>query len=154
MPKYDKNGNQKTVNKKTTTKYDGKIFERYLEHCYNGGSTPQFCRLEKISRDTFDRWIATYDTKGEVKKTAKLWAEGWWIQQAQNHLVIHNDKDAGNTKFDTALYKYMTGGRFGHTSDKEMLEEITKIKERLNTLGPQQSSGSIAEEPEYTLDDT
>ncbi len=133
MAKYDKAGNLKTVNVKTMTKFDPGVFDRYLEHCSKGGSIPQFCRNEKIGRPTFDAWIEKYDTTKEIKARGKLWAEGWWMEQAQENLVIHNDKDAGTTKFDTNLYKYVTGGRFGHTSEKEIRDILINMQETMRS---------------------
>jgi len=148
MPKYDRDGIVKTVNKKTTTKYDGKVFDRYLEHCYNGGSTPEFCRNERICRDTFDAWIEKYDTAKIVKKTAKYWAEGWWLKEAKDNLVIHNEHQCGTTKFDTNLYKYYTGGRFGHTSDKELTDRVSALEEKQASHSQNVPTSAYAEEAE------
>lgn len=159
MPKYDKDGKLKTVQEPKQTKYDGKVFDRFLEHCATGGSIPQFCLKERISRVTFDTWIAKYDTKNIVKPMGKTLAEGWWMQQANNHLVTMSTRDAaGNavsTKFDTNLYKYVTGGRFGHHGEKALLDIIDKMQSRIDFLTSMLAQqGKIAQEPEYTIDDS
>jgi hypothetical protein len=140
MHKYDKDGKIKevqTINPLTNTKYDGGVPERFLEHCATGGSIPQFCRNERISRSTFDDWIERYNLK-DLKPTGKLWAEGWWMQQAQNNLVTETVKEIGEdittvttTKFDTSLYKFVAGGRFGHTSDKNLSDSDRNKKNGL-----------------------
>lgn len=158
MPKYDKHGNIKKVHEPKQSKYDGRVFDRYLEHCAKGGSIPQFCLKEKITRATFDAWIEKYDTKGVIKPTGKTWAEGWWMQQANDHLVTHNTRDSsGNaetTTFNTNLYKFVTGGRFGHMGEKALLEVIAQMQSRIDMMSAQlMQQGKTAQEPEYTCDD-
>lgn len=148
MPKYDAKGNLKSVNARTSTKYDGKAFERFLDHCWKGGSIPQFCRQEKISRTCFDSWIEKYDPKNEVKPKAKVWAEGWWLQEAQDHLTTISSKNY-SVKFDTNLYKFVVGGRFGHTADKDAHERLDKIEQQMQKSAMSQMQNSaIAEEAE------
>lgn len=125
---------------------------RFIEHCMHGGSIPEFCLEERISRKTFDRWCDTYPHMKEAKEMGKLLAEGWWLKQARLHLVTYSSKEEGSTKFDTNLYKHIVGGRFGHTGDREMVKLFKRF------LDMQEKQKSIetgltprAEQPEYEL---
>ena len=73
------------------------------------------------------------------------------MQQAQDHLVIHNDKDCGVTKFDSGLYKHIVGGRFGHTSDKDAHDRLDKIEAKQAQLEGVKPLAQFAEEPEYEV---
>jgi hypothetical protein len=128
MATYDKYGNLKTVNEKTTTKYDAEAPERYLALCREGGSVPEFCRNEMICRRTLDAWCENYPEMKQAKELGKVIAEGWWIEQARNNLVTHSSKEYGTTKFDTNLYKFIAGGRFGHTGDKNIDDRLTALE--------------------------
>lgn len=151
MIKYDKNGKVKTVNEKTTTKYHGSYPEKYLEHCKNGGAIPQFCRKLMISRVTFDEWCSKYPEMMKAKVMGKIIAEGWWLDQAQQHLVITNTKES-NTKFDTALYKHYMGGRFGYTSEKEFRDILEEALRRLGEQNRSNTNSAYAEHAECEPD--
>lgn len=125
--KYDREGKVHTVNESTTTKYDGKVFDRLLEHFKNGGSTPEFCREEGICRNTLDNWLKKYDPHKRIKPMAKLWAEGWWMLQARQNLLTYSSKEEGSSRFDAKIYLHTVGGRFGQTSNKEMVDLIKKV---------------------------
>jgi hypothetical protein len=130
----------KKVNPSTTTKYDGGVIERFLKLCSEGGSVPEFCLQENICRTTFDLWCEKYHAMMTAKKKGKSIAEGWWLKQARMHLVIHNvtekrgfDSTTETTKFDTALYKHIVGGRFGHTSDKDAHDRLDKLEQQVQS---------------------
>ena len=140
----------KKINPKTATKLEGDCHIRFLRHCAHGGSIPQFCRNEEIDRDTFDRWCKTYPHMAAAKAKGKLWAEGWWIEQAQQNLITHSSKETGTDKFDTNLYKFIVGGRFGHTSDSNLdmrLAELERMVQMNAQTAPTQTGG-YAEEAE------
>ena len=139
---------RKTINKKTATKLETDCHIRFLEHCHNGGSIPQFCRQERISRTTFDAWCEKYPHMRDAKACGKLWAEGWWMDQAKNHLIVHNEHECGTTKFDTNLYKFYMAGRFGHTSDKLLLEALERLEEKQNAILGMKPTSQMAEEAE------
>ncbi len=108
------------INPKTTTKYEGTYPGDYLEHCSKGGSTPEFCRLKFIGRETFDEWCKRYPEMMAAKRQGKILAEGWWIEQAKLHLVTYSSKDEGSTTFNTNLYKFIMAGRFKHTGERRL----------------------------------
>lgn len=149
--KYDKNGKRKTVNKKTCTKYCGDMPMKYLKLCELGGSTPEFLLQEMIGRTTFDEWCDKYPDMAQAKRIGKQIAEGWWIKQAKNHLITYSSKEEGSTHFDTNLYKFIMGGRFGHNHDKKVLDMINELKQAMLSQKPQTGSAK-AEEGEYTID--
>jgi len=122
------------INTKTATKYQANTPELYIEHCRKGGSTAEFCRDMMVSDVTLGTWCKTYPAMAEAKKMGKRIAEGWWLEQARNHLVIHNDQDCGTTKFDTNLYKFIVSGRFGHTSDKAFMLRIAELERALAAM--------------------
>lgn len=147
--KYDKDGTQKTINAHTATKYDGDVKNRFLEHFYHGGSIPQFCRKERICRQTLYNWCEKYPEMQHARIMGKLWAEGWWLDQAQENLVTHSSKE-GSTKFDSSTYKFIMGGRFGHTGEKELHDLAMKILAKMQNELPQGQQVK-AEEAEYEL---
>lgn len=154
IEKYDKDGKLKTVNEKTKTKYDGGAPARLAEHLYGGGSIPQFCRNERICRNTLDAWCEKYPDMQQARIMGKIWAEGWWIQQAQENLLTHSSKEHGTDKFNTPLYTFMVGGRFGHTANSEFVELMKKLLKIQETNSPMQAlTSAMAEEAEYTVDD-
>jgi hypothetical protein len=156
MVKYDKQGKKKTVNKKTTTKYDGTIPDKLRDHLAKGATIPEFCRLERISRQTLDNWCENYPDCKEARIEGKLWAEGWWLEQAREHLVTETIKttdEDGNSmtsskKFDSNLYKFYVGGRFGHTGDKALRDFIDEMNKRFDSLP--KTTSAVAEEPAFT----
>lgn len=56
----------------------------------------------------------------EAKIRGKTLAEGWWLDQAQNNLIIENCRLGITTSFDTNLYKFIMGGRFRHTAERRV----------------------------------
>ena len=141
------------INPKTATKYQANTPELYLEHCRNGGSVAEFCNEMMVSRTTFDTWCLTYPAMTEAKAAGKGIAEGWWIRQARNHLIIHNEQDCGTTKFDTSLYKFIMAGRFGHTSDRDLQKRLEKVEERLAKQPQNTISTQYAQEADCYPDD-
>lgn len=143
---------RKKVNSHTANKMDSGFVERWLDHAHGGGSVPQFCRNERICRQTFYNRCQKYPHILDARALGKLWAEGWWLEQAQQHLVTYSSKDEGSTKFDTALYKWITAGRFGHSEDKEQKEMLEELMRRTAHLANAPTS-AIAEEAECEPDD-
>ena len=144
------------INLHTATKYQGDMPVRYLNHCAKGGSTPEFLRDVSICRDTFLTWCETYPAMADAKKKGKALAEGWWIEKAREHLVIHNNPDEGTIKFDTSLYKFIMSGRFGHTSDRatqKMLETAMAQQALIIEQNKKILSSAYADTAEYTLID-
>ena len=137
-----------TINPKTTTKYNKDIIPDFLELCGKGGSVPEFCRLKMISRDAFDGWCDKYPAMAEAKRVGKIIAEGWWIEKARECLITYNNKDE-TTKFDTNLYKFIMGGRFGHTADKSLLEALKAIEKKQDAILAMAPTSATAEEAEY-----
>lgn len=112
MPiKYDKNGNLKTVNKKTTTQYSSAYPALYIEHCKQGKSSAQFCRDVNICRETLNDWCNRYPEMGKARQLGKLFAEAWHLDLAHDHLISYED----GPQLNTVLYKFLVGGRFGHS---------------------------------------
>jgi len=109
----------KKINKSTTSKYLGTYPQKFIEHCRKGKTTVEFVAEIGVDRDTFDRWCHTYKEMGNAKILGKELAEKWWVEQAQAYLTTYSSKDEGTTKFDTNLYKFIVGGRFGHGSKKK-----------------------------------
>ncbi len=140
----------KTVNPKTNTKFTGTTPQEFLDHCAMGGSVPEFCLHKMISRTTFDTWCDTYPQMKEAKKSGKILAEGWWLQKGRDHLVTHSSKESGTTRFDTNLYKFIMGGRFGHMGDKRLMDEVEAMRAQLDSMKTSmQPKTQIADEPEY-----
>jgi hypothetical protein len=139
--KYDRDGNVKTVNKKTTTQYNAKYPALFIEHCKQGKTTVEFCAEMGICRDTFDEWSSRYPDMGHAKKMGKLAAEAWYLEQARNNLVSYED----SAQLDTTLYKFIVGGRFGHTSKRRPKFEIdvTQLVESLQSLAKSCAKGDI-----------
>lgn len=134
MMKFDGTGKRKTVNKHTTTKFSAEMVIKFLELMREGGTIVEFCRQVKISRDTFDSWIEKYPTMASAKAMGKIWAEAWWLLQARDNLVTETEKHEDYTvtrHFNTNLYKFIMGGRFSHSSDKNALERLEKLEQIL-----------------------
>lgn len=82
------------------------------------------------------------------------------MDKAQEHLVIKNKStrdEEGNvytetTKFDVKLYLHTVGGRFGQTGDRALRALANRIEKTLNDQA-QLTSGAVAAEPEYIIDD-
>lgn len=55
----------------------------------------------------------------EAKLKGKTLAEGWWLDQAQEHLIVESNKFYSKS-FDTNLYKFIMGGRFRHTGERRV----------------------------------
>ena len=114
---------QTTINPHTPTKYSGLFPQEYIDFCSQGGSTPEFCALKKISRQTFDNWCMNYPEMLEAKRVGKTMAEAWWLSQAKEHLVIVNESWKGGsltTTFNTNLYRFIMAGRFRHTGERRV----------------------------------
>jgi len=152
MMKFDKGGKLKKVNKHTATKFTTTTIERFLEHCKRGGTIVEFCRDEKVARSTFDDWVKAYPLMKVAKEMGKVWAEGWWLAQARQHLVTETERHEDYTvtkKFDTSLYKYYMSGRFGHMADKNAIERLEKLEQILLQKNTLKSVGlTYAEEAE------
>lgn len=112
-----------TINPETNTKYEGTFPQEFIDHCSHGGSVPEFCLLKRVARTTFDRWCEVYPEMKEAKKAGKTLAEGWWLRQAKEHLIIENESWKGGsltTTFNTNLYKFIMAGRFKHTGERRL----------------------------------
>lgn len=141
----------KTINPRTNTKFDAGFPARWLEHAAQGGSVPEFCRIERIAPQTFYSYCDKYPAMMAARIMGKAWAEGWWMSQARENLVTYSSK-IGSTNFNTSLYKWYMAGRFGHTEDRrqqEMLEELMKRTAHLANA----PANAIAEEAECEPDD-
>ena len=137
-----------TINPKTTTKFTKEMPQKFLDLCDEGGSVPEFCRQEKICRATFERWCEIYPTMADARKKGKLIAEGWWIEKAREHLITYGSKFE-TTTFNTNLYKFIMGGRFGHTADKSLLDALKAIEAKQDKILAMAPTTAIAEEAEY-----
>lgn len=131
------------VNKTSNTKLEADCHIRFIAHCKQGGSIPEFCLEEDIDRKTFDRWCDTYPHMKEAKIKGKLLAEGWWLALARKHVTYTKH----SKKIDSNLYKHIVGGRFGHTADKDAHERLDKIEQQMQKSSMSQMTNSaIAEE--------
>ena len=131
----------------TTLKLDGDTHLRFLDHCKNGGSINQFCLAENIRRSTFDNWCRDYEHMQQAKIDGKVFAEAWWVDQAQTHLIEEKD----GPKLNTKLYTFVMGGRFGHTSDKDAHDRLDKIEAKLTDKLSSLAVSSESQEPEYEV---
>lgn len=124
---------------------------RFLEHCRLGGSIPEFCLSEDIDRDTFDNWCKRYPHMQAAKIKGKQLAEGYWMKLGRDHIVTETRKVGKatiTTKFDTNLYKFIMGGRFGHTADRDAHQRLDEIERKLNSSTSQKIESAYAEEAE------
>lgn len=111
---------KKTINPRTTTKYEGTFPAEFLEHCSRGGSTVEFCAAKGVKKDTFYDWCKKYPEMAEAKIMGKQLAEAWWLNQAKMHLVTYSSKEEGSTNFNTNLYRFIMSGRFKHTGERRL----------------------------------
>jgi len=146
--KYDRNGDRKTVNKRTTTKYTGDMPSKLLAVCAEGGTPIEFCAQERIDKNTLNAWCENYPEMMQARTLGKVLAEAWWLKQAKDYLVTHGSKEFGTTKFDSNLYKFYVGGRFGHSGDKALRDFIDEMNKRFDSIP--QASSAVAAEPEFT----
>lgn len=152
MLEDETNYTREKINSRTANKMDAGFVQRWLDHAHGGGSVPQFCRSERICKKTFYNRCTNYPHIMDAKETGKLWAEGWWLDQAQQYLVTYSSKEEGSTKFDTALYKWITSGRFGHNDDKTQRDMLDELMRRTAHLA-QSTESPMAEEAECEPDD-
>lgn len=139
------------INPSTSCKLETDCHIRFLEHCLFGGSIPEFCREERISRTTFDTWCIKYPHMKDARAMGKTWAEGWWMSEARKNLTTYSSKEE-SSKFDTSLYRFVVSGRFGHTSDRTFDERL-KYLETLMAQQKPAATGQFAEEAAYELID-
>lgn len=150
--KFDKDGQKKERHEfkfKWDKAYDNEMPNRFIESMKRGESIPEFLLSESMSRKSFDRYCLSYPEMGEAREIGKKFAEAWWMQQAKKHLVIHNTTEkegdisiSTTTKFDTNLYRFYMGGRFGHTGDKKVQDLVNLLEEFMLT--------HIPKPPQYT----
>jgi DNA-binding transcriptional regulator YhcF (GntR family) len=134
----------KKINPKTKTTFGTERIKRFIALCAQGGSIPEYCLQEMISRTTFDTWCNTYPEMMEAKILGKKIAEGWWVEQGRKHLI----EEHHGPKLNTNLYKFIMGGRFGHTSDRDLTERMDQLEQRQSQLSdykPQSAMAEIAE---------
>lgn len=142
MPiKYDKNGNLKTINKKTTSAYCADYPKRFIEHSKQGKTTLEFCCEIGVIRETFDNWVEKYPELKEAKILGKQYAEQWWLDVGQRHLVVEEEGE----KLETNLYKFIVAGRFGHRNKRKTKFEIdvTQLVSSLQNLASSCAKGDI-----------
>lgn len=153
--KYDKQGKRKKVNKKTATKFCSDYPAKYLELFRRGGTKAEFCRMVDVGLETLNDWIERYPEMGAVAKRAKKIAEGWWLEQARNHVIQEHMGEGVVSKLDTSLYKHYTGGRFKFHSDKALHDAMALIAQLEAKIATMQTKteGAYAEEPKFELID-
>ncbi len=110
---------RKKINKSTTSKYQTDYPAEYLKICSTGGGRVDFLAKIGICHNTFVTWCETYPEMEEARVKGKVLAEHWWREQARAHLVTYSSKEDGSTNFDSSLYKWTMGGRFGYSSKKK-----------------------------------
>jgi hypothetical protein len=86
--------------------------EKLIEHGKKGHSLAEFCEDIGICEQTARRWRKHPEFMEAYQKFITF-SKAWWNQQAQCHLTTYVDAKEGGTKFDTNLFKFVTGGRFG-----------------------------------------
>lgn len=109
---------RKKINKSTTSKYQGSYPEEYMNLCAQGHGRIEFLAEKRICNNTFLQWCRTYPEMEMARIQGKVLAEACWRMRANEHLVTHSNK-FDNVSFDTSLYKFTMGGRFGYSSKKK-----------------------------------
>lgn len=115
-------------------KYTPEAPARYIKLCKEGGTTPEFCLDEDICRKTLENWCETYPEMKLAKIMGKYHAEAWYLRLARKHITITTEKDGPKTTFNTELYKFLTAGRFAHTSDKALVTRLELVEKMLFEL--------------------
>jgi len=97
--------------------------DKLIEHGKKGHSFAEFCADVGVHEETGRRW-RKHPEFMEAYKKFFAYSKAWWNQQAQCHLTTYIDAKEGGTKFDTNLFKFITGGRFGmsHQPDIDLPE--------------------------------
>lgn len=134
----------KKNSKDTQLRLDSQTHLRFLDHCKEGGSVAEFCRKEGIGRSTFDNWCHHYPRMKKAREDGRIIAEGWWLEQARKHLIEEKD----GPKLNTNLYKFIVGGRFGHTSEADLLKRLKEIEERMMQINASTPVSAYAAEAE------
>lgn len=125
------------------SKWSPDIPKKWLDHCREGGSVPEFCLEQDICDKTFYNWCKAHPELAAVCHKGKKLAEGWWMREGRRHLVEHEK----GTKLNTNLYKWITSGRFGHSAEKALHDKIDEIQKRLDAQ-ENKSSSAYAETAE------
>lgn len=115
-------------------KYDDGAPARYIALCKEGGTTPEFCLDEDICRMTLENWCDAHPEMKLAKIMGKYHAEAWYLRLARKHITITTEKDGPKTTFNTELYKFLTAGRFAHTSDKALVTRLELVEKMLFEL--------------------
>lgn len=103
--------------------FELKYCDVLIEHGKKGHSFAEFCAEVGVSEITGRSWRKHAEFM-EAYNQFIAYSKAWWNQQAQAHLTTYVDAKEGGTKFDTNLFKFITGGRFGmsHQPDIDLPE--------------------------------
>jgi hypothetical protein len=92
--------------------YKLEFCEMLIEHGKQGHSFAEFCSAISKSERAAYCWRAKYPEFHAAYEEFMAHSKAWWNQQAQLHLTTYFDSKEGGTRFDTNLFKFITGGRF------------------------------------------
>lgn len=103
----------------TWNKFKPEYCEKLIEMGKQGKSRSQFCSAISICQDTFYGWLKMFKEFHQAYQLFKIHSRAWWEQQGQENLIQVYDAEGGGIKFDTSMWKFTVGGRFGMSSKKE-----------------------------------
>lgn len=125
VKRFNSNG-KKVVRQKTRgdlqSKYKESFCEELIELGRKGKTTLEAACHFGIMKSTLHDWRKKHEKFGEAYVLFKQLSEQWWLARAQENLV----EDPQGAKLNTGLYKFIVGGRFGHTAERRPTLDLSQ----------------------------
>lgn len=104
--------------------YELKYCDKIVEAGKKGHSFTQFCASIEVSKRVVIDWRTKYPEFEAAYQDFVMHARAYWEKLGQEYVITVQEENGAGEKFDTSLYKFITGGRFGmsHQPDIDIPE--------------------------------
>lgn len=92
---------------------------QYIQQAALGKSPAEIAAIFKISKHTLNTWAETYESFYDAYHIGATMYEAFWIEKGVNNLET--------TRFNTSLYKFLTGNLLGFSEKTESRIHQTSI---------------------------
>jgi hypothetical protein len=85
-----------------------------------GKSIAQFCSRIERGENAVRAWRKAYPVFEDAYQTFLIHSKAYWEALGNEYITTVKGFGGSGVQFDTALYKYITGGRFNHSHQKDI----------------------------------
>lgn len=118
--KKSKNPDKKIKTEPGNYKYISAYPNKLIKMGMEGKSIPDFCVAADICEPTYWRWVRTIPEFKKAHFKYKTFAKKYWMEFGAKNVVTYVGEKGEGEKFDTSLYKFITGGRFGMSNNPDI----------------------------------